>query len=1006
MSKKKSNFRKIKKQKNRTRGISIIDVNEEKSSGAVIKRSTGFYEDSSSSELSSDSSSSSNANEEEEEGDEEIMKSLSKDTKEREEFESRLEERDSENLQGLEDLNDMEKEDYEERKQRLQLLLGEKEDFTKERSTRRYLYLKKRMVDKYKELELKVKEEQQLIKDGVEFSKEELDLYQHNLETLRQLSRLQNEEKMDQFLKSYSLPGEGKELDGTKGFIKEDIEVSEQSKWEDLKIANSIFKPVNRKRKAYSKSRRKRKTNRDKKKRGKGHHSGSASSSYTSSSGTDEENVQGEEQNDYNLLLQNPIDFVKDAVMSGTLDLDKLAEELKNKKELQRKERENKQLNERLSMKQQRASLPIYRHREGLLEAIGKHQVIIVVGETGSGKTTQIPQYLYEAGYNRKTGNEGSDREFMLVGCTQPRRVAAMSVAKRVSDEMDVKLGHEVGYCIRFEDRTNKDTKIKYMTDGMLLREFLREPDLASYSVLMIDEAHERTLQTDVLFGLVKDVARFRSDFKLIISSATLDAQKFSEYFDDAPIYEVPGRRYPVEILYTKQPEGDYVDAAVVTALQIHVTQQLGDILIFLTGQSEIETAASILEDRSRNLGGKIKELIICPIYASLPSNEQAKVFKPTPKNARKIVIATNIAETSLTINGIVYVIDAGFIKQNCYSPKTGVESLVVTPVCKASARQRAGRAGRLCPGKCFRLYTKWSYKHEIEESSIPEIQRTNLGSVVLLLKSLGIDDLINFDYMDPPPSETLIASVQQLYALGALNNLGELTTLGRKMAEFPLDPMLSKSLINSEKYGVSQEVMVIASMLSVNNNIFFYPKKGQNVTVANNAISAFYVTEGDHLTLLNVYSQWKDSNYSTQWCYENFVQPRALNRAKDIMEQLQNLCERVEVALKSNPTDKIQIAKALTSGYFYHTARLQRNGEYKTLKTPIDVDIHPTSSTFKEKPKCVIYYELVMTTKNYMRTVAQIQPEWLVEVAPHYYTQKEIEFGESSKKKLPKIKN
>jgi pre-mRNA-splicing factor ATP-dependent RNA helicase DHX16 len=372
-----------------------------------------------------------------------------------------------------------------------------------------------------------------------------------------------------------------------------------------------------------------------------------------------------------------------------------------------------------------RRTLPIYAYRDDLLEAISNNQVLVVVGETGSGKTTQIPQYLHEVGYT-KLGK---------VGCTQPRRVAAMSVAARVAQEMGVKLGHEVGYSIRFEDCTSDKTIVKYMTDGMLLREFLTEPDLASYSVIIIDEAHERTLHTDILFGLVKDIARFRSDIKIIISSATMDAEKFSEYFDDAPVYNIPGRRYPVDIYYTKAPESDYVEAAVVTTLQIHVTQPVpGDILIFMTGQEEIEAAAEMLTMRTRGLGSKIRELLIMPIYATLPAEQQAKIFEPTPPDARKVVIATNIAETSLTIEGIVYVIDTGFCKQNAYNHRSGMESLQVVPVSKASAIQRAGRAGRTSPGKCFRLYTAYAYQSELPDDTVPEVQRTNLSNVVLMV--------------------------------------------------------------------------------------------------------------------------------------------------------------------------------------------------------------------------------------------------------------------------------
>lgn len=373
-----------------------------------------------------------------------------------------------------------------------------------------------------------------------------------------------------------------------------------------------------------------------------------------------------------------------------------------------------------------RRSLPVFSYRDELLQAVEDYQTIIIVGETGSGKTTQIPQYLAEAGFT-KDGKK--------IGCTQPRRVAAMSVAARVSEEMNTKIGHEVGYSIRFEDCTSEKTIIKYMTDGMLLREFLNEPDLSSYKVLIIDEAHERTLHTDILFGLVKDIAKYRKDLKILISSATLDAEKFSSYFDDAPIFRIPGRRYPVTTYYTKAPEADYLAAAVTTTMQIHLTQPDGDVLVFLTGQEEIESLQERLNFIGKKLKGKMKELIVVPIYASLPPELQAEIFKPTPIGARKVVLATNIAETSITIDGISYVIDPGFCKMNTYNPRNGLESLVITPCSRASANQRSGRAGRVGPGKCFRLYTSWAFKNEMDENTTPEIQRTNLGNVVLLLK-------------------------------------------------------------------------------------------------------------------------------------------------------------------------------------------------------------------------------------------------------------------------------
>ncbi|KAG0235902.1 hypothetical protein BGW42_004548 [Actinomortierella wolfii] len=694
--------------------------------------------------------------------------------------------------------------------------------------------------------------------------------------------------------------------------------------------------------------------------------------------------VKGADEMDYEYVFdEHSIDFIIEKQQETK---EREAEELQERiAELERKE---------MTIKQVRESLPMYQYRDTLLKAVDEYQVLIIVGETGSGKTTQVPQYLYEAGYT-KGG--------MKIGCTQPRRVAAMSVAARVAEEMGVKLGYEVGYQIRFEDCTSEKTVLKYMTDGMLLREFMSEPDLASYSVLIIDEAHERTLHTDILFGLIKDIARFRKDLKILISSATVNAQKFSDYFDGCPILNVHGRTFPVDIHYTTAPEANYLAAAITTVLQIHISQGPGDILVFLTGQDEIDNAAENLQQTARVLGNRISELIICPIYSSLPTDMQGKIFEPTPEGARKVVLATNIAETSITIDGVKYVIDTGFSKMLSYNPKTGMESLVVTPCSRASANQRAGRAGRVGPGKCFRLYTQWAFHNEMEQDTAPEIQRINLNSVVLALKSLGINDIIGFEFMDPPPAETLMRALEQLYALGALNDKGQLTKLGRRMAEFPGDPMLAKTLIMAEKYKCTEEVASIVAMLSVQNAIFYRPKDKK--VHADKARQNLTKPGGDHLTLLNIWDQWVESNYSIQWCYENFIQHRSMSRARDIRDQIVQLMERTEVEMvsNSNPADTVPIRKAITSGFFYNAARLNRSGEsYQTVKSKQTVMIHPSSSLYQDKPKWVIYYELVLTSKEFMRVVMEIEPEWLREVAPHYYKTQDID--DDSKKKMPKV--
>ncbi|CAN6355319.1 unnamed protein product [Urochloa humidicola] len=690
----------------------------------------------------------------------------------------------------------------------------------------------------------------------------------------------------------------------------------------------------------------------------------------------------GHGENEYELVFEDAVEFVKSAVMAGSEPedkMDELAEEIEAKAMLQRE------------LQDQRKTLPVHKFKDELLKAIAEHQIIIVVGETGSGKTTQIPQYLHEAGY---TSNGRK------IACTQPRRVAAMSVAARVSQEMGVKLGHEVGYSIRFEDCTSEKTVVKYMTDGMLLREFLGEPDLSSYGVVIVDEAHERSISTDILLGLVKDVARFRPDLKLLISSATLNADKFSGFFDMAPVFKIPGRRFKVDIHYTVAPEADYVDAAVATVLQLHVTQPPGDILLFLTGQEEIETVDEILRRRTRGLGTKIAELVICPIYANLPTELQAKIFEPAQPGARKVVLATNIAETSLTIDGISYVVDPGFCKVKSYSPRTGTESLLVQPISKASADQRAGRSGRTGPGKCFRLFTEHSYSKDMDDETVPEIQRSNLASVVLSLKALGINDLVSFDFMDPPASEGLLRALEDLFALGALNSRGELTKTGRRMAELPLDPMLAKAIVASEKYGCSEELLTVASMLSAGNAVFYRPK--DKALIADAARQCFNAGgAGDHVALLNVYTEWEQSGYSAQWCIDHFVQSRTMRRARDVREQLEKLLERVEIERRSCAGDFDAVRKAITAGFFRNTAQRRRDGFYRTLKTWRTVFVHPSSGMARvdPPPRWVVYHELVETTMEYMRQVTEIKPEWLVEIAPHYYKEDNLDTPEPKAK-------
>ena len=476
-----------------------------------------------------------------------------------------------------------------------------------------------------------------------------------------------------------------------------------------------------------------------------------------------------------------------------------------------------------------RKKLPVYQFLDELLEKVGANQCVVVEGETGSGKTTQIPQFLVNAGYAPLDPATG---QAMMVACTQPRRVAAMSIAKRVAEEMDVSLGQHVGYTIRFDDLTDQSTRLKFMTDGMLLREAMTDPTLGRYKCIVLDEAHERTLSTDVLMGLLKEVLPKRPDMNLIVMSATQDAAKFQKYFQDAPLLKVPGRTHPVEIFYTPEPERDYVEAAVRTAVQIHQFEEPGDVLIFLTGEEEIESVCRSLRSEAESFAAEVGPLVVYPLYSTLPPAKQSEIFNdaPPPRTpggppGRKVVVSTNIAETSLTIDGIVYVVDPGFSKQKVYNPRIRVESLLVSPISQASAKQRSGRAGRTRPGKCFRLYTEKSFHQELQVQTYPEILRSKMSNVVLTLKKLGIDDLVHFDFMDPPAPETLMRALELLNYLGALDDEGDLTDLGRKMAELPIDPQHAKMLIMAPQHQCSNEVLSIVALLNV-AQVFMRPKE------------------------------------------------------------------------------------------------------------------------------------------------------------------------------------
>ena len=610
----------------------------------------------------------------------------------------------------------------------------------------------------------------------------------------------------------------------------------------------------------------------------------------------------------------------------------------------------------------------------------------------------------------------------------------------RVADEVGCKVGAEVGYSIRFEDVTSAATRIKFLTDGLLLREALVDPLLSRYSIIMVDEAHERSLSTDVLLGILKKIRRKRPELRIIISSATLQAEDLLKFFmadadaqakpatsdaltldeliaqkggdtgnhdaenemggDTGRIINLEGRMYPVDVLYLESPAEDYVEKAIETVFDIHTKEPDGDILVFLTGREEIDSAVQAISERAANLHPRAQQLMPLPLYAGLSTDQQMYVFEEAPENTRKVIFATNIAEASVTIGGIIYVVDTGYVKLRAYNPTTGIETLTATPVSKASAVQRAGRAGRTKPGKCYRLYTESSFQ-SLEEATVPEIQRSNLAPVILQLKALGIDNIVRFDFITSPPAELVIRALELLYSLGALDDYAKLTKpLGVRMAELAVEPMMAKTLLSAPSFGCLSEILTIAAMTSVGGNIWFQ-HEGEKKRMET-ARRKFAVEEGDHLTLLNVYQAFvTKGRKEAKFCHDHYVNFKAMTRAVSIRAQLKRYLERfglnVEETLSSNankqplsvggPDKAEQIRRCLTTGFFAHAAKMQPDGTFRNVAGGTVLHAHPSSLMFNRKAEWVIFHEVMETgEKTFMRDITKIQKGWLVEYAPEFY--------------------
>jgi len=592
--------------------------------------------------------------------------------------------------------------------------------------------------------------------------------------------------------------------------------------------------------------------------------------------------------------------------------------------------------------------------------------------------------------------------------------VAVTSVATRVAEEMRCQVGEEVGYSIRFEDVTSARTKIKFLTDGMLLREALVDPLLSRYSVIMVDEAHERSLSSDILLGLLKKIKKRRPELRIVVSSATLEAEAFAKFFaheegsrEQSRIIRIEGRQYPVDILYLEQATDDYVEKAVHTAFTIHQQEAPGDILVFLTGREEIETAVQKLTDLASTLHPQSQAVQALPLYAGLSTEDQMYVFSEAAENTRKVIFSTNVAEASVTISGIVYVVDCGFVKLRAFNPTTNIDTLTPVPVSQASATQRAGRAGRTRPGKCFRLYPESAFS-VLPATTPPEIQRSNLAPVVLQLKALGIDNIVRFDFLSPPPAKLVARALELLYSLGAIDDYAKLTSpFGSRMAELAIPPMMAKCLLSSAetKFNCLNEMLTIAAMTSLQGNVWFH-HEGQKKAM-DLARRQFAAEEGDHLTLLNVYQAFvSKGKKEAQWCHNHYLNVKSMQRAVSIRNQLKRYLERLGVPIDESlttahpvsswstkqvvvsPADKTSnILKCLTTGFFANAAKMQPDGSFKSVSGNVTLHAHPTSLLFNRKAEYVVFHELLDTgEKVYIKDISKIEKNWLLEYGGSYY--------------------
>ncbi|WP_423247101.1 ATP-dependent RNA helicase HrpA [Vibrio vulnificus] len=621
--------------------------------------------------------------------------------------------------------------------------------------------------------------------------------------------------------------------------------------------------------------------------------------------------------------------------------------------------------------------LPVSQKKDDIADAIAHHQVVIVAGETGSGKTTQLPKICAELGRGK----------FGLIGHTQPRRLAARSVANRIAEEMETQLGDFVGYKVRFNDQISENTQIKLMTDGILLAEIQHDRFLSQYDTIIIDEAHERSLNIDFILGYLKELLPRRPDLKVIITSATIDPERFSNHFGGAPIIEVSGRTYPVETRYRPlggetEDDRDQLEG-IFDAVDELCDEGLGDILIFMNGEREIRDTADALAKR------KLKDTEIVPLYARLSAGEQNKIFQP--HTGRRIVLATNVAETSLTVPGIKYVIDPGTARISRYSYRTKVQRLPIEPVSQASANQRKGRCGRVQEGICIRLYSEDDFNSRPEFTD-PEILRTNLASVILQMTALGLGDIEAFPFVEAPDKRNILDGVRLLEELGAINSNAKdpkkrLTAVGKQLARLPIDPRLARMVLEAPRLGCLKEVMIIAAALSIQDPRERPSDKQQS---ADDKHRRFYHEDSDFLTFVNLWNHIQkqqkalSGNQFRRQCKDDYLNYLRVREWQDVYFQIHQSMREMEFKLNSEPGSYDAVHSAILTGLLSHIGmKDQEKNEYHGARNA-RFHIFPGSGLFKKQPKWVMSAELVETSKLWGRIIAKIQPEWIEPLAKH----------------------